>query len=174
MTYLAAQFRCKKLASKAMEIWVDPADPAHIYSFDYSCWESREEADVTPMPACTMTEAAQAEYMTYTHVDAVCGDANPIQADCMMIIAGTTGTVFLMAVVGPLCVLFAAYAYTHTHKKKHEALQLEMMEEETKGRRLGKKDRERKAAKDKKQVNHSKAAGKYDDVRGMWAQDDMF
>lgn len=154
----------------ALEIWVNPAEPNKVAEYSYSCWASIEEDAITTMPACTMTESALDVYSTYLNVYPVCDNSHPIVADCLMLAAGTTGVLFLSVIVAPCMLLGASYLYIRLARKKAEGMEEEMMEE-TNSKKKYKNEEDKK----KKYKTKSKAEGKYDDVRDMYADTaDMF
>eukprot|EP01046_Picozoa_sp_COSAG06_P043851 COSAG06_NODE_5812_length_3261_cov_1.663820_2_plen_294_part_00 len=188
-TYIAAQFRCQKLNSKgarelavllcslakrcssdcdcyrasaALEIWVDRRKPNEIYNYEYSCWASTDETAIIPMPPCTYTADVTAAYAGYTRVTPTCDASHPIVADCLMLAAASTGMLLLAIVVAPCLLLLASYCYIKTHRKLAEEMEEEMVASE-KGKRR-KRDKVTREYKSK-----SKAEGKYDDVRDMYA-----
>ena len=153
---------CYRASSAALEIWVDRRKPNEIYNYEYSCWASTDETAIIPMPPCTYTDDVTAEFAGYTRVTPTCDASHPIVADCLMLAAASTGVLVLAIVVAPCLLLLASYCYIKTHRKLAEEMEEEMVAAE-KGKRK-KRDKVTREYKSK-----SKAEGKYDDVRDMYA-----
>jgi hypothetical protein len=116
VTMIAAQLRCQDLNSKALEMWINPQKPNEIYEFKYSCWESKKEDAISPMPDCTFDRAANEEYASYTYVTATCPDSHPIVADCLMLAVASGASLFFALVFAPMLLLLGSWLYIRAYR----------------------------------------------------------